>query len=145
MLFDIQQFYSIISTSAVNVSEFIVSDLISSNSIALASLIEDYAFLTTANSRNFTITSNDNLFLHPTSVNFSTEAMSTFSALVSDPIVYINIEPEYLDEEGLDIRYSFKYTLPDAKLTYPESHIASPSYLHQDLSYLCILQYWYWL
>ena len=60
-----------------------------------------------------------------------------------DPIVYINIEPEYLDEEGLDIRYSFKYTLPDAKLTYPEPNVASPSYLHQDLAYLCILQYWY--
>ena len=66
-------------------------------------------------------------------------------SIEDDPIVYINIEPEYLDEEGLDIRYSFKYTLPDAKLTYPEPNVASPSYLHQDLAYLCILQYWYWL
>ena len=66
-------------------------------------------------------------------------------SIEEDPIVYINIEPEYLDEEGLDIRYSFKYTLPDAKLTYPEPNVASPSYLHQDLAYLCILQYWYWL
>lgn len=39
----------------------------------------------------------------------------------------------------------FKNTLPHAKLYYPEPFIASPSYMHSDLTFLCILQYWYWL
>lgn len=42
-------------------------------------------------------------------------------------------------------RMSFKNTLPHAKLFYPEPFIASPSYLHSDLIFLNILQYWYWL
>lgn len=84
------------------------------------------------------------IFLHPVSTIFSYSNLAAFVALMDltiNPIGYIELETEYLDEEGLDIRYAFKYTLPDAKLTYPEPHVASPSYLHQDLSYLCILQY----
>jgi hypothetical protein len=42
-------------------------------------------------------------------------------------------------------RLSFKNTLPHAKLFYPEPFIASPSYMHSDLVFLNILQYWYWL
>ena len=145
MLFDIQQFYISISSSSINVFELLTADLILNNTALVPFSFFDYIVPTAALVQEGASTSNLNLFLHPTSVSFSTDAINAFSALVSDPIVYINIEPEYLDEEGLDIRYSFKYTLPDAKLTYPESHIASPSYLHQDLSYLCILQYWYWL
>ena len=38
-----------------------------------------------------------------------------------------------------------QYTIPDGKLFYPEPFIASPSYLHSDLTYLHIFQYWYWL
>ena len=38
-----------------------------------------------------------------------------------------------------------QFTIPDGKLFYPEPFIASPSYLHSDLTYLHIFQYWYWL
>lgn len=38
-----------------------------------------------------------------------------------------------------------QFTIPDGKLFYPEPFIASPSYLHADLTYLHIFQYWYWL
>ena len=38
-----------------------------------------------------------------------------------------------------------QFTVPDGKLFYPEPFIASPSYLHADLTYLHIFQYWYWL
>jgi hypothetical protein len=46
-----------------------------------------------------------------------------------------------LDDEGYDRQTSFKYLLPEAKLYYPEPYIASPSYHHNDLTFLCILQY----
>ena len=36
-----------------------------------------------------------------------------------------------------------QFTIPDGKLFYPEPFIASPSYLHSDLTYLHIFQYWY--
>ena len=51
----------------------------------------------------------------------------------------------YTNEDGIDERYTFKYTLAKSKLAYPEPFIASPSYNHPDLYILCILQYWYWL
>jgi len=38
-----------------------------------------------------------------------------------------------------------QFTIPDGKLFYPEPFIASPSYLHSDITYLHIFQYWYWL
>jgi hypothetical protein len=34
-----------------------------------------------------------------------------------------------------------QFTIPDGKLFYPEPFIASPSYLHSDLTYLHIFQY----
>jgi len=34
-----------------------------------------------------------------------------------------------------------QFTIPDGKLYYPEPFIASPSYLHSDLTYLHIFQY----
>jgi hypothetical protein len=54
---------------------------------------------------------------------------------------YFAVDPRFMNEEGCDERLTFKYTLPEAKLFYPEPYIASPSYLHSDLSFLCILQY----
>jgi hypothetical protein len=33
------------------------------------------------------------------------------------------------------------FTIPDGKLFYPEPFIASPSYLHSDITYLHIFQY----
>lgn len=38
-----------------------------------------------------------------------------------------------------------QFTIPDGKLYYPEPFIASPSYLHSDITYLHMFQYWYWL
>ena len=38
-----------------------------------------------------------------------------------------------------------QFSIPEGKLFYPEPFIASPSYLHADLPYLHIFQYWYWL
>lgn len=38
-----------------------------------------------------------------------------------------------------------QFSIPEGKLFYPEPFIASPSYLHSDLPYLHIFQYWYWL
>ena len=38
-----------------------------------------------------------------------------------------------------------QFSIPEGKLFYPEPFIASPSYLHSDLSFLHIFQYWYWL
>ena len=41
------------------------------------------------------------------------------------------------------VRNMLQHTIPDTKLFYPEPFIASPSYIHTDLTYLHILQYWY--
>ena len=38
-----------------------------------------------------------------------------------------------------------QFSIPEGKLFYPEPFIASPSYLHSDLPFLHIFQYWYWL
>ena len=34
-----------------------------------------------------------------------------------------------------------QFSIPDGKLFYPEPFIASPSYLHSDITYLHIFQY----
>ena len=44
-----------------------------------------------------------------------------------------------------NVRSLLQFTIPDGKLFYPEPFIASPSYLHSDLTYLHIFQYWYWI
>ena len=38
-----------------------------------------------------------------------------------------------------------QFSIPEGKLFYPEPFIASPSYIHTDLPFLHIFQYWYWL
>ena len=54
---------------------------------------------------------------------------------------FFYLDERYINENGVDERYLFKYTLPKAKLFYPEPFIASPSYIHSDLIYLSILHY----
>ena len=66
-------------------------------------------------------------------------------SFLDDPSIVYGSDPKYLNEDGVDERLLFKYTLPKAKLYYPEPFIASPSYIHSDLIFLNILQYWYWL
>jgi len=43
------------------------------------------------------------------------------------------------------IRSVYIGTAPNVKLVYPEPFIASPSFIHNDLGYLHILQYQFWL
>ena len=53
---------------------------------------------------------------------------------------------EFNDNSLSSHTYSvLQYTIPDCKLFYPEPFLASPSYMHTDLHFLHILQYWYWL
>lgn len=40
-----------------------------------------------------------------------------------------------------NLRTAYVVTTPTVKFFYPEPFIASPSFIHQDLSYLHILQY----
>ena len=62
-------------------------------------------------------------------------------SFLDDPSIVYGNDPKYLNEDGVDERLLFKYTLPKAKLYYPEPFIASPSYIHSDLIFLNILQY----
>jgi len=50
--------------------------------------------------------------------------------------------PIYVSANSSDL---LEFSIPEGKLFYPEPFIASPSYLHSDLPYLHIFQYWYWL
>ena len=43
------------------------------------------------------------------------------------------------------IRSMLQHTIPDTRLFYPEPFLASPSYMHSDMHFLHILQYWYWV
>ena len=69
--------------------------------------------------------------------------LETDNTTLLEPLVIFDFDDSYINEDGIDERYLFKYTLPKAKLAYPEPYIASPSYNHPDLTFLCILQYWY--
>ena len=40
-------------------------------------------------------------------------------------------------------RSMLQHTIPDTRLFYPEPFLASPSYMHSDITFLHILQYWY--
>lgn len=49
------------------------------------------------------------------------------------------------DVTTTNVASALQFTIPDGKLFYPEPFIASPSYLHSDITFLHIFQYWYWL
>ena len=86
------------------------------------------------------------------SPNFSTELkflLNTFT-----PTTELNtIVPETSDavlgnhDTSLLLQTSsaLQFSIPNVKLSYPEPFLASPSYMHTDLFFLHILQYWYWL
>lgn len=44
-----------------------------------------------------------------------------------------------------NVRTAYIVTTPKVKLFYAEPFIASPSFIHTDLTYLYILQYQFWL
>ena len=52
-----------------------------------------------------------------------------------------NSMSETVSDTTANVRNLTQYTIPDGKLFYPEPFIASPSYLHSDLTYLHIFQY----
>ena len=49
--------------------------------------------------------------------------------------------PNPADESDAPVMAELNFTIPDGKLSYPEPFIASPSYLHTDLTFLHIFQY----
>ena len=60
--------------------------------------------------------------------------LPSYSAVSTDAAVGSN---------SLNVASLLQFTIPDGKLFYPEPFIASPSYLHSDITYLHIFQYWY--
>ena len=52
-----------------------------------------------------------------------------------------NLESSSVTNATGYVRNMLQHTIPDTKLFYPEPFIASPSYIHTDLTYLHILQY----
>ena len=91
----------------------------------------------------FTAFPENDPFVNFSPLNLKVRAADTiFSSVMDFSALYSN-DPKYLNEDGVDERLLFKYTLPQAKLFYPEPFIASPSYIHSDLIFLNILQYWY--
>lgn len=51
-----------------------------------------------------------------------------------------------IETETSDNPASFvQYAIPEGTFYYPEPYIASPSYIYNDIAFLHILHYWYWL
>ena len=46
-----------------------------------------------------------------------------------------------LIDSATQVTSALQYSIPDTKLFYPEPFLASPSYMHSDLTFLHILQY----
>lgn len=76
----------------------------------------------------------------------STNSYSNYEALF-ECVNYHNTNntfsttPVVQESSTLNVHNLLQFTIPDGKLFYPEPFIASPSYLHSDLSYLHIFQY----
>jgi hypothetical protein len=62
-------------------------------------------------------------------------------------IVYLSSTLEDVSKfESLEhIKTLYMGTAPNIKLYYPEPFIASPSFVHNDIGYIHILQYQFWL
>jgi len=56
---------------------------------------------------------------------------------------HIRCEDQYKFERLECVRSMYNASVPNVKLFYPEPYIASPSYIHEDLGFLHILQYQY--
>lgn len=70
-----------------------------------------------------------------------TNTISNFDDLFSPSVNQNNLSSLQPDFATSNIQSLIQFTIPDGKLFYPEPFIASPSYLHSDLSYLHIFQY----
>ena len=51
------------------------------------------------------------------------------------------VEKDIFANSTTRTRSMLQYTIPDGKLFYPEPFLASPCYMHSDISFLHILQY----
>ena len=69
------------------------------------------------------------------------------SKLPYEEIVYLSSVVDDLTKfESLEhIKSLYSTTAPNVKLYYPEPFIASPSFIHNDIGYIHILQYQFWL
>ena len=70
------------------------------------------------------------------------------TSLSFDPKSDLNfsfLEPALQSTEPSPVISTLNFTIPEGKLFYPEPFIASPSYLHTDLTYIHLFQYWYWV
>ena len=56
-----------------------------------------------------------------------------------------SVDTSITSNSSSNVASLLQFTIPDGKLYYPEPFIASPSYLHSDITYLHMFQYWYWL
>lgn len=68
--------------------------------------------------------------------NLYTNSLITFIDQIEDLNKYPNLE---------NITAVYHYSVPNVKLSYPEPFIASPSFIHNDLWFVHILVYQYWL
>ena len=55
--------------------------------------------------------------------------------------LHLAVENSHAAHSTSNVTSLLQFTIPDGKLFYPEPFIASPSYLHSDITYLHIFQY----
>ena len=81
------------------------------------------------------------------------ESMKTVTTPKNDLDLLRNVFPQFSDELIMFETLSYDddgslyddLSTPDVKLFYPEPFIASPSFVHEDVWFLHILQYQHWL
>lgn len=70
------------------------------------------------------------------------QALHELLNLTTQPTeLHVAVENSYAAHSTSNVTSLLQFTIPDGKLFYPEPFIASPSYLHSDITYLHIFQY----
>ncbi len=105
-------------------------------------------------SENFSF-SNDNLIISNHDHLFFLSDFSTYTFLIffndlnlytKSLITYINQTDDINLFHNLEnVTSIYHYSVPNVKLSYPEPFIASPTFMHNDLWFVHILVYQYWL
>jgi hypothetical protein len=69
------------------------------------------------------------------------------SKLPQEEVVYLSsVVDDITKFNSLEhVKSLYMTTAPNVKLYYPEPFIASPSFVHNDIGYIHILQYQFWL
>lgn len=73
------------------------------------------------------------LFLN---IDFNTKSLITYIDQIEDIALFNNLE---------NVTAVYHYSVPNVKLYYPEPFIASPTFIHNDLWFVHILVFQYWL